>query len=125
VNALNFQPVEGPDTDNPDYDDTGCECPPGDNQYLLEIDEGRASLVHAACGKTPPYQWGDWEDLVYMNPIPVTVGWETDCDGNRWHGINPCDCDAWVQAAATSIPEDIRQAALDLSRKHAAERTSP
>ena len=123
MTALNFQPAE-PTDDNPDYDDTGCQCPPGDNQYLLEIDEGRATIVHATCGRTPPYQWGDWEDLVYMNPIPVTVDWERNCDGSAWHGDHRCDCDAWVQATATSIPEDVRQTALDLSRKHATERNA-
>lgn len=120
MTSLNFQPVTEPDTDNPDYDDTGCQCPPGDNQYLLEIEEGQAVLVHAACGKSPSYKWGDFQEFVVMDPIPVTVGWESDCDGTRWHGLNPCDCDHWVRVTASSVPEDVRTQALELSRKHAA-----
>ena len=123
MTALNFQPAE-PTDDNSDYDDTGCQCPPGDTNFLLTIEEGQAVLVHAACGKAPSYKWGDFQDLIVMNPIPVSVGWESDCDGNRWHGLNPCDCDHWVRITATSIPEDVRQTALDLSRKHATERNA-
>jgi hypothetical protein len=121
VTALNFQPPE-PADDNPDYDDTGCQCPPGNNQYLLEIEEGQAVLVHAACGNPPSYKWGDWQELTFMNPIPVTVEWETDCDGSPWHGMDPCDCDHWVQVTATSVPENVRTDALALTRKHAQER---
>lgn len=122
---LNFQPIDEPAADNPDYDDTGCQCPPGDTNYLLTIEEGQAVLIHAACGRAPSYTWGDWQDLVTMNPIPVSVEWDTDCDGSPWHGMDPCDCDHWVQVTATSVPEDVRAGALELSRKHAAERTSP
>ncbi|MCX4571608.1 hypothetical protein OOK48_35395 [Streptomyces viridodiastaticus] len=124
MTSINFHPVEDPGPDNPDYDDTGCQCPPGDNQYLLEIEEGQATLVHATCGKTPSYTWGDFQELVVMDPIPVTVNWESDCDGSPWHGLNPCDCDHWVQITATSVPEDIRTSALELSRKHAADRAA-
>jgi hypothetical protein len=117
--GLGFQLVTEPATDDPGYDDSGCQCPPGDTNFLLEIEEGQAVLVHAACGKQPPASWGDWNDLVSMNPIPVSVELETDCDGSPWHGMDPCDCDHWVQITATSVPEDVRTAALDLSRKHA------
>ncbi|RSN50516.1 hypothetical protein DMH12_24860 [Streptomyces sp. WAC 04229] len=121
MTTLAFEPAE-PSDDNPDYDDTACQCPPGDKNYLLEIDEGQAVLVHAACGKPPSYTWGDWQEFTVMDPIPVTVEWETDCDGNRWHGLNPCDCDHWVRVTATSVPEDVRAQALELTRKHAADR---
>ena len=114
---LHFHLVDEPADDNSDYDDTGCQCPPGNNQYLLEIEEGQVVLVHAACGKKPSYTWGDWQDLVYMNPIPVTVDWERDCDGSAWHGDHRCDCDSWVQVTATSVPEDVRAAALEQSRQ--------
>lgn len=124
MTTLNFQPVDEPAEDNPDYDDTGCQCPSGDNQYLMEIEEGQAVLVHATCGKQPSHTWGDWHDLVYMNPIPVTVEWERNCDGSMWHGDHRCDCDSWVQVTATSVPEDVRAGALELSRKHAAERNA-
>jgi hypothetical protein len=120
-----FEPVDEPTADNLDYDDTGCQCPPGDNQYLMEIEEGQAVLVHATCGKQPPSSWGDWQEFVVMNPIPVTVEWATDCDGNRWHGLDPCDCDYWVQVTATSVPEDVRAAALELSQKHASQTAAP
>ncbi|MFD9004433.1 hypothetical protein ACFV0T_26330 [Streptomyces sp. NPDC059582] len=119
-----FQLAEDPAPDNEDYDDAGCQCPPGDDQFLLEIEEGQAVLVHAACGKRPSANWGDWQDLVVMDPIPVTVKWQTDCDGNRWHGITPCDCDYWVQVTASSVPEDVRTTALDLARKHSEERNA-
>lgn len=116
-----FQLADEPADDNPDYDDTGCQCPP-DGKFILEIEEGQAVLVHAACGKQPPATWGDWHDLVSMAPIPVTVGWERECGGNgsEWHGDHRCDCDAYVAVEATSIPENVRAEALPLSRKHAA-----
>jgi hypothetical protein len=122
VTDIFFQPVDQPTEDNPDYDDTGCQCPAGDDQYLLTIDEGQAVLVHAACGRQPSHKWGDWQEFAAMNPIPVTAKWETDCDGNRWHGLNPCDCDYWVQITATSVPEDVRAAAIEQTRQHAADR---
>jgi len=125
MTTLNFQPADEPEPDNEDYTDGGCQCPPGDNQYLLEIDEGQVVLVHAACGKQPSYAWGDWHDLVSMGPIPVTVNWERECDGSPWHGFERCDCDSYVVIEATRVPEDVRTAALELSRKHAAKRTSP
>lgn len=120
---LNFQPVDEPATDNPDYDDTGCQCPPGDTQYLLEIEEGQAVLIHAACGKQPPASWGDWHEFVTMDgPIPVTVEWEPkNCTSCR--SLYE-DCDHWVQVTATSVPEDVRAEALALSHQHAATRNA-
>ncbi|MEU5742032.1 hypothetical protein ABZ784_29075 [Streptomyces tendae] len=115
--TLAFQPAEAGD-DNPDYDDTACQCPPGDKNYLLEIDEGQAVLVHAACGKPPSHTWGDFQDLVTMDPIPVTVEWMGD-SGSMWEEPDP-----WVQITATSVPEDARKQALELTRKHAAERNA-
>ncbi|MFF7795576.1 hypothetical protein [Streptomyces sp. NPDC007991] len=115
--TLNFQPVNEPADDDTDYDDTGCQCPPGDNQYLLEIEEGQAVLVHAACGRRPSHTWGDYQDLLTMDgPIPVTVEWMGE-KGSLWEEPDP-----WVQVTATSVPEDVRADALALSRKHAAER---
>ncbi|MEU7338667.1 hypothetical protein [Streptomyces sp. NPDC007074] len=99
--TLHFQTVTEPVDDNPDYDDTGCQCPPGDNRYLLEIDEGQPSLVHTACGKQPSHTWGDWQVAFSMEPIPVTVTWERQCDGSEWHGDQRCDDDSWVQATAS------------------------
>jgi hypothetical protein len=125
VPALYFEPVDEPTADNPDYDNTGCQCPPGDNQYLMEIQEGQAVLVHATCGRQPSYTWGDFQDLIVMDPIPVTVAWERDCDGSAWHGDHRCDCDAWVQVTASSVPEDVRAAALELSQKHASQTAAP
>jgi hypothetical protein len=119
-----FQLAAEPAPDNEDYDNRGCQCPPGDNQYLLEIEEGGVVLVHATCGKQPSHTWGDWNDLVQMNPIPVTVEWERNCDGSLWHGDRQCDCDSWVQVTATSVPETVRAGALELCRKHAADRTT-
>jgi hypothetical protein len=119
-----FQIADEPAADNPGYDDSGCQCPPGDTKYLLGIEEGQAVLVHVACGKQPPASWGDWTDLVTMNPIPVSVEWDTDCDGNSWHGMDPCDCDHWVRVTATSVPENVRTETLALSRKHATDRAA-
>ncbi|MFM9780428.1 hypothetical protein [Streptomyces scabiei] len=100
-----FQVADEPAPDNCDYDDGGCQCPPGDNNYLLELDEGQTSLTHAACGKQPSSSWGDWQDLVFMNPIPVTVEWERECDGSPWHGLTACDDGSFirVEAAGPSI----------------------
>lgn len=119
--TLAFQPAE-PADDNPDYDDTGCQCPSGDKNYLLEIDEGQAVLIHATCGKPPSHTWGDFQDLIGMDPIPVTVEWENECTG--WHYETSCDCDHWVRVTATSVPEDVRKQALELTRKHAVERNA-
>lgn len=120
-----FQLADEPASDNPGPDDSGCQCPPGDNQFLLEIEEGQAVLIHAACGKQPPANWGDWHDLVSMGPIPVTVGWERECDGSEWHGEHRCDCDSYVVVDATSVPEDVRTEALTLSHQHAVSRATP
>lgn len=101
MTALNFfEPTD--DSDEPEYEETGCTCPPGDNRYRLEIEEGQAQLVHAACGKQPPASWGDWHDLVTMEAIPVTLEWVPDCDGSMWHGEHRCDCGASVQITPTA-----------------------
>lgn len=124
MTTLNFfEPTNEPAHDE-DYDDGGCGCPPGDNQFLLEIEEGQVVLVHATCGKQPTASWGDWQDLVYMAPIPVTVTWERECDGSSWHGLTPCDDGSYLVAEATSVPEDVRAQALELTRKHAAGRNA-
>ncbi|MGW0015370.1 hypothetical protein ACWDVX_37190 [Streptomyces tendae] len=117
MTTLSFQPAE-PADDNPDYDDTGCQCPPSDNQYLLDIEEGQAVLVHATCGKPPSYTWGDYQDLLTMDPIPVTVEWVNDA-GSPWEEPDP-----WVKITATSVPEDVRKQALELTRKHVQERNA-
>lgn len=122
---LNFRLVDEPAAENEDYDEAGCQCPPGDTSFLLEIQEGHAVLIHTACGKQPPASWGDWHDLAVMNPIPVTVTWEPECDGSTWHGMTRCDHDSYVIVEADSVPADVRTAALELSRKHAIQRTSP
>ena len=121
---LNFFPVDQDTVHDEDYDETGCQCPPGDKQYLLEIEEGQAVLVHASCGKRPPANWGDWNDLVFMGPIPVTVEWEKECDGSPWHGMNPCDDGSYIVVTATSVPEHVRAEALELTHKHATERNA-
>lgn len=102
---------ESPGDDNPDTpdpDDLGCQCPPGDNRFLLAIEEGGIILTHAACGKQPAANWGDWQEVVTMDtPIPVTAKWATDCDGSRWHGGGtPCDCDHWIEITPTLPPSD-------------------
>jgi hypothetical protein len=110
--TLDFAPT-GPDDDGPDLAAHECPCKPADDQYLLTVEEGQVSIVHAACGKQPPSTCGDWHDLAVMdNPIPVTVTWVNDT-GTHWE-----DPDPYVQITATSVPEDVRAAALELSRKH-------
>lgn len=124
MTTLNFfELADGEDIAPEGYDDTGCQCPPGDTQYLLEIEEGGIVLIHATCGKQPPASWGDWHDLVAMGPIPVTVTWERECDGSEWHGDRRCDDGSYIVVEATSVPEDVRTQALELSRRHAAERS--
>ncbi|WP_128382401.1 hypothetical protein [Streptomyces cavernae] len=114
-----------PDAEEPDLTADECHCKPADDQYLLTIEEGTAVIVHAACGKQHPSSWGDWHDLTVMdNPIPVTVEWVAECNRSAWHGMTPCDCGAIVQVTATSVPEDVRAAALELSRKHASDRAA-
>jgi hypothetical protein len=119
---LNFFLADEPAQDNPDYDETGCQCPPGDNNYLLELEEGQAVLVHATCGLRPPANWGDWNEVVSMAPIPVTVEWEPECDGSTWHGLTACDHGAYIVVTATSVPEDVRAQALEASHQHAVNR---
>lgn len=118
-----FHLTDEPVADNPDDAEDECQCPPDDKQFLLEIEEGQAVLVHATCGKQPPASWGDWHDLVSMAPIPVTVTWERECDGSMWHGDRRCDDDSYIVIEATSVPQTVRDAALKLTRQHAAERT--
>lgn len=102
---LSFFLVKDPDPEPPEgYDDSGCQCKPGDKRYTLEIEEGQVVLIHTACGKQPPANWGDWGDEVYMDPIPVTVEWVQECDGSRWHGMDPCECGATIQV--TPVKED-------------------
>src|SRR5688572_16801047 len=121
MTSLNFfELAEQPPSDNEHHDDGGCGCPPGDDKYLLEIEEGQVVLVHAACGKQPSASWGDWQDLVSMAPIPVTVTWERECDGSMWHGMDRCDHGSYLVAEATSVPEDVRKDTLEQTRKHAA-----
>lgn len=112
MSFISFEMVEGWDPDKPgdheNYDDGGCTCPPGDDRYLLEIEEGGVGLVHIACGKQPSYKWGDWNDLVQMNPVPVTVEWQTNCDGSPWHGMTPCDCDHWIQITPSPTAPEIQ-----------------
>jgi hypothetical protein len=58
-----------------------------------------------------------------MPPIPVTVEWEPkNCTSCR--SLYE-DCDHWVQVEATSVPENVRAEALDLSHQHAANRRAP
>uniref|UniRef100_UPI0030E03F43 hypothetical protein n=1 Tax=Streptomyces tubercidicus TaxID=47759 RepID=UPI0030E03F43 len=77
-------------------DDHTCPCENPDDQYVMEIDEGRVALHHAACGKAP--NWGDWNDLVFSCPVPVRAVWESNCTGSHHSGYTfSCDCDHWVQ----------------------------
>ncbi|MDX3232915.1 hypothetical protein [Streptomyces sp. ME19-01-6] len=114
-----FQLADEPPPNQPGPDANECHCQPGDTQYLLAIEEGQAVLLHAACGKKPS-ALGEWRDLVDMNPIPVTVEWESECDGSEWHGDHRCDCNSWAQVTATSVPKDVRVAALNAYRQAAA-----
>lgn len=101
---LTFFPVDPSEAEPPEeYDDGGCPCAKPDSAYQLEINEGQVSLVHATCGKPPPASWGDWEDLVYMNAIPVRLAWVPECDGSMWHGDQRCDCGVSVEL--TPVPE--------------------
>jgi hypothetical protein len=63
--------------------------------------------------------------VLFVDAIPVTVKWERECDGSPWHGLTPCDDGSYIQVTATSVPEDVRTAALELSRKHASQAATP
>jgi hypothetical protein len=114
VSLIWFEPGDGHNTDEPeDSPYSGCQCKPADDQYLMEVDEGQASLVHKACGKIP--NWGDYQEFLIMNSamaVPVTARWESDCDGQLWHGDHMCDCDHWVvlSPAATEPPKTLTEA---------------
>jgi hypothetical protein len=68
-----FQIADEPAADNPGYDDSGCQCPPGDTKYLLGIEEGQAVLVHVACGKQIVER--DWTDR--PRTPSRSAGWST------------------------------------------------
>lgn len=82
MSDLTFRPTDDdPRNADPDPTVNECQCPNRDDQYLMEVDCGAASLVHAACGKRP----GSWvDDAVSMAPVPVTLRWHTDTD--YWTG---------------------------------------
>jgi hypothetical protein len=89
--TIHFGFIDAPDADQPHPSDSECPCPNPDDQYLMEIDAGSASLIHQACGKQAR---GDYTDLVEMPQIPVTVKAQPygNCDGGAWHGEYRCDC---------------------------------
>jgi len=62
-----------------DYAAHICRCTNPDDQYLLEVDCGSASLTHKACGKQPA-SWLD--DAFSMSQVPVTLHWH---DGRPTH----------------------------------------
>jgi hypothetical protein len=80
---------EAPDPE--EYTDNGCSCPPEDDLWLLEVEEGGIQLRHKTCGRPPMDSWGDWVDLVQMAPVEVRLAWVPDCDGSMWHGMDRCD----------------------------------
>ncbi|MFJ7990352.1 hypothetical protein [Streptomyces sp. NPDC096351] len=101
-----FQPAIDPSQEDPTGPDaSACHCPADSSAYLLEIEEGHPVLTHTACGKPPPQEWGDWEDLITMDPIPVTLAWNSDCDGSAWHGEHRCECDAWAELTPTTTEQ--------------------
>jgi hypothetical protein len=118
MTAPGFRLIDEPVADHPDYEEDGCQCPPDDKQFLLEIEEGQAVLVHAACGRQPPSSWGDWHDLVSMAPIPVTVTWKRECDGSMWHGDRQCDDDSYVVVEPTSVPQAGRDRCIHVKAIH-------
>ena len=79
---VTFHPIDDdlPNT-GPDLTADECPCPKPDDQYLMQVDCGTASLVHAACGKRPAPWAGD---AVSMAPVPVTLHWHTSTD--YWTG---------------------------------------
>lgn len=98
--ALNFAPDSQPTPD--DIDDLACRCPIPDDKYLLEIEEGQVVLKHAACGKEPPANWGDWHDLVVMPQMRVTARPQSECNGEMWHGDTRCDCGYTIEVAPSN-----------------------
>ncbi|MEW1565742.1 hypothetical protein AB0454_22485 [Streptomyces sp. NPDC093509] len=99
------------------YDSSGCPCNPADAQYTLEIDEGGCALIHTACGKQPPSHWGDWTDLLVMQPVPVTAKWIPNCDGSEWHGDHRCDCGSTLQISPADPATLAAIALTDIARQ--------
>jgi hypothetical protein len=83
-----------PDGSEPD---PSCSCPNPDDQYTLEIDNGSVLITHRACGKTPA---GDWNEVLVLDALPVTVRWE------RPHPCwceTGCDCDVYAVLTANHV----------------------
>lgn len=81
MGTLGFGPATPLEDASEDVDNHDCQCIDPDDQYLMEVECGSVSFVHAACGKQP----GPWADEAFgMEPVPVTLHWHASTD--YWTG---------------------------------------
>ena len=65
-----------------------CRCSLKDDpRCTLDVEEGQASLIHVACGRS---LWLEREDIFAEFPVKVTI--ETCANPGGWHGMERCDC---------------------------------
>jgi hypothetical protein len=110
--VINFKPA-GAENDEVNPSEYECQCPSPMGPYLLEIDEGAASIIHAACGKAPGFD----SDLLGMAAMSVNLAWEKPGPCFCEYG---CDCDQW--ATLTPEPGSVEQArriAVQLEQENA------
>jgi hypothetical protein len=74
-----------------------CENPEG---FTLAVENGRAIVTHTKCGKWPWFMDDDWDDVIFMEAIPVKVEQATGCSFPPHDRIG-CDCGVAVDL----IPE--------------------
>jgi hypothetical protein len=89
-------------------EDTRCAaCRAGSlgGRFTLAIEEGTPFLKCAACGQAP--RWIEDLDTVFieMNPVPVSVTQEFECENpGGWHGLERCD-HGWAIVITPATPE--------------------
>lgn len=127
---LNFHLFHPDEPGDADLDDGTCNCDKPDDRYVMEIEEGRVNLTHAACGKAP--NWGDdWQEVVFASSMPVRVVHDSNCSGSHMHSHTfGCDCDYWFQitevmgSAVGAEDEAKRDAAASSPEREAEYRTA-
>lgn len=73
-----------------------CQCSERKaDDYTLEIEEGSAVVLHAACGKQPWFMFNDFELCVSMSPQKIVVAEHTGCSGHECYS-GSCDCGAEI-----------------------------
>lgn len=92
-----FQAVESEDPPDQLYEVDECSC--ANPKWTMEIDAGTIFLSCSICTYGPPWTWGEWQELMSMDAIPVKLAWEKDPCGCATHPAKlSCDCDTWLTA---------------------------